>query len=127
MNTTVIHSLINLKNSSILKKKVTTLHHNKFLLNILKILYREGFLVSYKVKLKIKKVDVYLKYSCDSIGFLDNLKLMSKPSKLNYINVLDVYRFTEKKKIFLLSTNTGLKTNFDCKKSNLGGKLLFVC
>ena len=125
MNTTFVYSLINLKNSSILKKKVTTLHYNEFLLNVLKLLYKEGFIVSYKVKLK--KVDVYLKYSCDNIGFLDNLKLMSKPSKLNYISILDVCRFTEKKKIFLVSTNTGLKNNFDCKKSNVGGKLLFVC
>ena len=126
MNLTKIKFLLTLKNSSLVKKEyILTLFFKKNY-DIIYILYKEGIIQSFNLQNFNKKIIIYLRYYYNKI-LLNSLKIISKPSNTKFLKIKDLYKLNIKKKLFILSTSKGLKTLLDCKKSNLGGKLLFIC
>ena len=92
------------------------------------LLYEEGFIDSYKdYTCNNKQVCVYLKYDSNNDGFLNLLKVISKPSKSVYLNYNSICNLSVKKNFFVISTTLGLKTSCFCKEKKLGGQLLFIC
>lgn len=129
MNSKIINILISLKNASIAKKKVISVVKKKMIIEILTILYEEGIIESFKNDFNIQnnKILIYLKYSPDNKGFLDSLKIISKPSKSVYLNYNSICNFSVKKRLFIISTTLGLKNSFFCKKNKIGGNFFFSC
>jgi len=126
MSIRLIKLIIKLKNASILKKKYINIRYSKLYANLLKILYKEGFIqsISYdKTKLNLK---IYLKYYHGKPIFKE-LTFFSIPSKKYYLPFFNLEKLNDLKKLTLLSTNKGILTLSECKKQKVGGTLLFVC
>jgi|TARA_B110000967_G_scaffold209162_1_gene264085 small subunit ribosomal protein S8 len=131
MNINLIKFLSKLKNASISKQEVVSIDYNKLCLGVVKLLYKEGFIQSFSIK-KISfssnvelKIFITLRYFNNKPIF-KNLKIVSTPSRLNYLNIKDLSKISNKKIILILSTNKGLLTSLECKKHKIGGKLLFA-
>ena len=130
MNTTLIKLLLLIKNAAILNKETITCSYNKLYIDILKILYKEGFILYFKIindnSKSANKILIGLKYSFGKTSF-NNIKFISVPSKTIYLTYKNLCKISDKKFTLFLSTNKGLFTLSKCKSLKLGGTALFVC
>ena len=129
MNNNIIRFLIELKNASLSRKETITVEYSRLSNNLVKTLYREGFIQSFQIlgeKENTRKIVVTLRYYFNKPVF-NNLKLFSKPSHLRYMKFSDICNISDKKYVCFFSTNRGILTILECKKNKTGGKLLFVC
>ncbi|SRR6266498_820918 len=72
-----------------------------------------------------KNFEIFLKYNKRRCVF-KHLKLISVPSRRVYIDLVDLARLKNKTFtcIYILSTNYGLKTDFECLLEKISGELL---
>lgn len=125
MCVTLINFLNKLKNASLLNKEFVYLNFDLKYFEILKVLYREGFIQGYKIDRKNYQTIVYLRFF-ENKFVIDRLKFLSTPSQERFLSYSDLCLISNKKTFILLSTNKGLRTIYECKKQKLGGKLLFL-
>ena len=133
MNFNTIKFLIKLKNAALARKEIVTAPYNKLSFDLVKCLYKEGFVQSFELseinavenekKYEIKIVLRFFFYKC----LLKNIKILSTPSLTKYFTLKDVSKISTKKLVLFFSTNKGILTSLDCKKHGLGGTLLFAC
>jgi len=121
----LIKALNKLKNASLINKEVVYLNFDLKYFEVLRVLYREGFIQGYKIDKKNYQTIVYLRFFQNN-SVLDRLRFLSVPSRERFISYKDLCLINNKKTFVLLSTNKGLRTIFECKKQKLGGKLLFL-
>jgi small subunit ribosomal protein S8 len=126
MNNNSIKLLVSLKNASLGRKERLILPCLKMYPEILTILYREGFIQSFFVDNLEKTITVKLRYSFNKSIF-SKLEIISKPSRIKYLDSKSISRLSSKRFVSFFSTTKGLKTDLECKKEKLGGKLLFIC
>jgi ribosomal protein S8 len=132
MNITLIQLLLKLKNASLARKEIVIIKYNKSCLDLLKLLYIEGFIQSFNIQTidspfvkKHLQISITLRYFYNKPIFKD-LKIVSKPSYVKYLKLKDLCKIVDKKSVLFLSTNKGLLTSLDCKKHKVGGTLLFI-
>jgi small subunit ribosomal protein S8 len=132
MNTNLIKLLLQLKNASLVKKEHINIKCNLSGLNLIKLLYKQGFIQSFSVDFNVesnqkKEFDtkVFLRYFYNKSIF-KKLKIVSTPSYIKYLTYKDISKIKDKKDVLFLSTNKGFLTGLDCKKNKTGGVLLFV-
>lgn len=132
MNIETIKFLNQLKNASLVHHESIQTNSNRLIQSLMKILYKEGFILSFRTK----KKDNYFNLTSESFVNLRyfynkpifrNLKIMSSPTKRRYFGIKSISRISSKKNLLIFSTNKGLLTLNDCKRLNIGGILLFVC
>ena len=112
-----------MKHSSWLNVKiqhVLTQQNSKQSINILNVLVREGFIKTYKINSK-NQLDIYLKYK-NNKAIITEIKRLSKPGKRLYVKNKDLY--IKKQGFYILSTSTGILTDLQAKKLNVGGELI---
>lgn len=126
MNLTKIKFLLTLKTCSLAKKESILIPYHINNKSLISILYKEGLIQSFDFKKFNRNISIYLRYYYNRV-LLDSIAIISKPSNNKYLKLKDLYKLNSKKRLFILSTTKGLKSLLDCKTSNLGGKLLFVC
>ena len=128
MNINLIKFLITLKNASILRKEHILIKNNRLCLQIVKTLYKEGLIQSFKIEIfsNIKFLQINLRYFYEKSVF-DSLKLLSTPSRKIYLSMYSLSKIKNNKKLMLFSTTKGILNLTDCKKKKIGGKLLFIC
>ncbi len=132
MNTNLIKLLLQLKNASLVKKEVVEFNCNSLCLEMLKLLYTEGFIQSFRILSKNRsnnekqfQTTIMLRYSYNKPA-LKTLKIISTPSYSKYLTLKDISKIQDRKNILFLSTNRGLLTGLQCKKNKIGGTLLFI-
>jgi small subunit ribosomal protein S8 len=132
MNIETIKFLNQLKNASLVNHESIKVDSNKLIKNLLKLLYKEGYILYYRIKKKESFYNsttesiVNLRYFYNKSIF-KNLKIISSPSNKRYFSLINISRMISKKNLFVFSTNKGLLTLNECKKLRVGGVLLFVC
>lgn len=135
MNIQTIKFLNQLKNASRFNKEVLTVNYNKNIFCIVKILYKEGFLQSFKIVSDSDlnsitqnkyKLLIHLRYFCDK-PILNKLKIVSSPSNIKYLKFSEISRLTITKNMLFFSTSKGILTSFECKQQQVGGTLFFIC
>nr|YP_010394885.1 ribosomal protein S8 [Phytophthora plurivora]UXG55762.1 ribosomal protein S8 [Phytophthora plurivora]DAZ89322.1 TPA_asm: ribosomal protein S8 [Phytophthora plurivora] len=109
-----------IKNGYLAKKSKIVQQKSKQSINILNILVKEGFIKSYKINSK-NQLDIYLKYRKNK-AVITEIKRLSKPGKRLYITNKDLYK--KKTGFYILSTSTGILTDLQAKKLNVGGELI---
>lgn len=132
MNINLIKLLLQLKNASLVKREVVRFNCNLLCLELLKLLYNEGFIQSFKIESKSVfnnekqfQTTIMLRYSYNKPA-LKTLRIISTPSHSKYLTLKDISKVQDRKNILFLSTNKGLLTGLQCKKNKIGGTLLFV-
>ena len=126
MKTKTINFLISIKNASKVKQEFFEVNYNSKFINILSFLYKKGFIQSYYCNVETEKLKVFLRYPFEK-NILENLKIMSFPSKKMFLKFKNICRLSPKLKFFVFSTNRGFKTYMECKKLQIGGELCFIC
>lgn len=128
MNIETIKALNKLKNNSLVGKQRVSISANKLTSQIVSLLYKEGYLLSYK---KINRIgssfmEVVVKNS-SRVSIFRDLKICSSPSNTLFLSFKQVSDLNTKKNLYVLSTNKGLITGTLCKSLKVGGTLLFYC
>ncbi len=117
--------LARVRNGYLAGKSSLSLPFSRINFSILEILSKEGYLdkVETTGELPTKEIVVALKYIGGSPA-LSGIKRLSKPGRRLYSVVKDIPKTLGGYGITILSTNKGLLTDKDAKKSNQGGELI---
>lgn len=124
MSQFIINFLISLKNASFSKKEELNVPYSEHILQIIKNLYNDGFIQSFKIM--DNSVYITLRYFFNK-SILKGLKLVSTPSKSRYLSFKALTKLSTKKFVLYVSTNKGILTLSQCKKLKIGGVALFYC
>ncbi len=90
------------------------------------ILLREGYIRSVSTVGEAPKamLRLTLKYGPDNEPVITGLKRISKPGLRQYVNAENLPRVLNGLGIALLTTSRGIVTDFEARKSHLGGEVL---
>jgi ribosomal protein S8 len=102
---------INVRNTSLVKE-------------VLALMMQLGLLRSINI-LDNRHIEVFFKYYQRRCVF-SNIKLISIPSRRVYIDLVKLAKLKDKSNcsIYILSTNKGIKTDFECLFDKVSGELL---
>lgn len=128
MTQSVINLFILLKNAALFQQRSTKIFFNQIFIKLLKIMYQEGLILSYKVTQKNSKtmIIIYLRYIYKQ-ALLKHLKILSTNTRPVFISYKELCFMNDINIFFLLATTKGFLSNIQCKKAKLGGKLLIKC
>ena len=131
MNLKLINLLSQIKVASLNRKENILVDCSAVSLSVVKSLYKEGFIQSFKIiftsSLVTKQsIIIKLRYYFN-VPIFKKLKIISSASKIKVLDFYTVSRLTIKKDVLFLSTNKGLFTLLECKQQKLGGVLFFIC
>jgi small subunit ribosomal protein S8 len=117
----------NIKNGQMAKKSVIIGPRKNICESFLKILWNEGFISGYKISSQNNKtLEIFLKYTKNGKPVINSLKFLSKPSQRVYYSSKQIWKLDSSKTFVILSTNRGLKSINECKKSRIGGEPLII-
>jgi len=115
----------NIKNGQMAKKNVILESKKNICESFLKILWDEGFISGYRIfVLNDEKIEIFLKYTRTGKPVINSLKCLSKPGRRVYYSAKQIWKLDSNKIFIVFSTNQGLKTINQCKKSKTGGEPL---
>jgi small subunit ribosomal protein S8 len=97
----------------------------KTILEILKILKKEGYIAHYQTSKRKDKdfFEIFLKRG-DPFGKYYHFKIISKPSFKRHFSKKEVWKFSNNIGMFILSTPFGILSDRDAKLLGTGGKVL---
>ena len=123
--------LSNIQTGVTVRHKMVNVKRTKLNLEVLKLLYSEGFIDGYSLSHnKINHLSVHLKYF-DGKPVLKKLRIISVPSRRIFVNFNTVEKSLSKAGLFVISTSKfGLVFSDSYFKDsekfvNVGGELLF--
>lgn len=122
--------LLRLKNASLAKKETVRIKYSRVRKDMTETLYSEGFIQSFEIVddplIKSKVILITLRYYFGK-ALLDRLHLLSKPSHVRYVKLIDICNIPDRRFVIFFSTNKGTLTTLGCKELKVGGKILFIC
>jgi small subunit ribosomal protein S8 len=92
-----------------------------------RILKREGYILDYTSEesgRNQKTLRVYLKYTLDRKPVMQGVKRMSKPSLRQYVGSKQIPRVLGGLGVAILSTSSGILSDREARKTNVGGEVL---
>lgn len=117
----VADALIRIKNGYLSGKQSVPVKFSKLILNLMKLLQKEGYVQS--VEQKDREIIVLLKYESRKPA-LSEVQRVSKPSLRVYKGVSKLPRVLSGLGIAIISTPKGLMTDRDARKQKVGGEVL---
>jgi len=121
-----LNQLINSIKLNISRKKlISKCAYSKLNVNILKILYHEGYIRGFKINEKEYSIYIYLKISNLKPIFKDIIFFPSN-NKNNYMSYKKLISFFGLKNFGIVSTNIGLLTLEQCFFYKKGGQLIVL-
>ena len=119
--------LTRIRNANMAEKQSVRIPHSKIKADIARLLKEEGFVKDYKLnETETNKsfLNINLKYTAEREPVIQGLKRISKPSCRKYVNAEEVPRVLGGIGIALLSTSSGVMTDSEARKKNIGGEIL---
>ncbi|MFI4847242.1 MAG: 30S ribosomal protein S8 [Candidatus Makana argininalis] len=124
MNDPISDMLTIIRNGQIAKKKKVYIPYSVFKKEIIKILYKEGFIKKYTIKKNIKTfLKVKLKYFKGK-SVIENIKRISKPSLRVYKKYKKLPKVIYGIGIAILSTSKGIMSDKTARKLMIGGEII---
>ena len=128
MNTDPIADyLTRLRNAASAGKKVIDIPASKIKKEITKILFDQGYILSYKfVENEVQdSIKIALKYdSMTKEPVIRNIKRVSTPGLRKYVSKEDLPRVLNGLGIAIISTSKGVMTSKQATKENVGGEVI---
>ena len=117
--------LTRLRNAAMVQKGVVTMPYSRMVLDLAKVLAKEGFLESVDTRGSgiTKEIVVQMRYINEQPTFED-LKRISTPGRRVYRQAKNLRPVKSGYGIAVLSTPKGILTDTDAKKENVGGEIL---
>lgn len=130
MSFDLVRFILTLKNASAINRERLDVEYSKVREDMITFLYNEGFIQSFcfrqSKKNGVRVISITLR-SLFGKSLLGNVQLISKPSLMKYMRLMDLCDISDRKIIIVFSTDKGFLTTLGCKKERVGGKLLFIC
>lgn len=116
--------LTKIKNGQLTKKLFIVEEKIKNSEKCLKLLWTNGFILGFK---NINnKLLIYLKYISNKPA-INFIRMMRKHNKKIYLSVKQIWKLAmNNSKFCLIATNKGFKSLKECKKANIGGRLIMI-
>ncbi len=128
MNTDPIADfLTRIRNAQSAGHKVVKIPSSKIKKEITKILFDQGYILSYKFDTEGNRevIKIALKYDKDSqLPVIKKLERVSKPGLRKYVGVDNMPKVLNGLGIAILSTSKGVMTDKQARKENIGGEVL---
>jgi len=128
MNTDPIADfLTRIRNAQSAGHKVVKIPSSKLKKEITKILFDQGYILSYKFDKEGNNeiIKIALKYDKDSqLPVIKKLERISKPGLRKYVSVDEMPKVLNGLGIAILSTSKGVMTGKQARKENVGGEVL---
>nr|YP_010139036.1 ribosomal protein S8 [Lithodesmium undulatum]QQJ94644.1 ribosomal protein S8 [Lithodesmium undulatum] len=126
MNNLLWNMISNIKNNQLARKQVMFQKKNSVCIEILNILWDEGFILGYtKCHLNSNFIKIFLNYK-KKTPVISSLVVLTKPSSSFYYSTKQLWKLNISNGLMILSTSKGFMTIETCKKLNLGGKPFFI-
>ena len=126
VNHLISDTIVRIKNGFIGHKNSVSVLKSKQVLSIINILEEEGFIKGYTEDKYT--IDIWLKY-VEGASVIQNIKVVSKPSKRVYFSIPDLIDWRNKTNTFdmlILSTTQGIFTDEVALKKGIGGEILCI-
>jgi len=121
--------IVSLKNASQAKKDSLSVPYSKMKEAILVVLKKNGYIESFEVrgaeKASTKNLYIVVKY-VDGKPIINDVKRISKFSKRVYKGVQDIYPIRNGHGSTIFSTPSGIITDKEARKNQVGGEALFA-
>ncbi len=121
--------LTRLRNAVMAKHRIVDIPASNIKKDITKILHEKGYILNYKFVEdegnKQGTIKIALKYHpVTKQPAINNLQRISKPGLRKYVGADDLPRVLNGLGIAILSTSTGVMTDKEARKENVGGEVL---
>ena len=118
--------LTRIRNANMAEKKNVQMPHSKMKSEIARLLKSEGFIQDYTMENEDGKsvLKLFLKYTVEREPIIQGLRRISKPSCRKYVASTEVPRVLGGIGVAILSTSTGVMTDNEARKQNIGGEVL---
>ena len=118
--------LTRIRNANMAEKKDVQMPHSKMKSEIARLLKSEGFIKDYIMENADGKsvLKVFLKYTIEREPIIQGLRRISKPSCRKYVASTEVPRVLGGIGVAILSTSSGVMTDNEARKQNVGGEVL---
>ncbi|MCD6249316.1 MAG: 30S ribosomal protein S8 [candidate division Zixibacteria bacterium] len=130
MTDPVADLLTRIRNGSHAQKPAIDVPSSKLKVEIVKIL-KEHHFVSDSIDLPNNKqgiLRVYLRYAAGDVPVIKGMRRISRPGLRKYIGADEVRLSTHNTRgISVLSTSSGVMSNFDAARKKIGGEILLKC
>ena len=117
--------LTRLRNAAMVQKDEVTMPHSRVVLELAKVLAKEGFLVDADTRGSgtNKEIVVHMRYINEQPSFED-IKRVSTPGRRVYRQAKNLRPVKSGYGVAVLSTPKGILTDTDAKKENVGGEIM---
>ena len=119
--------LTRIRNAMMVSHASVLVPYAKLLEQLTQLLQKEGYLARYEVvgdTPSTKKLRIYLKYDNKGYSVIRRIERVSKPGLRKYSGANRLPRVLSGAGILVLTTNQGLMTDRQARKSNVGGEVL---
>jgi len=118
--------LTRIRNANMAEKKTVQMPHSKMKSELARLLKSEGFIKDYTMENKDGKsvLNLFLKYTVEREPIIQGLRRISKPSCRKYVASDEVPRVLGGIGVAILSTSSGVMTDNEARKQNVGGEVL---
>ncbi|MFA7134250.1 MAG: 30S ribosomal protein S8 [Bacteroidales bacterium] len=119
--------LTRVRNASLVGHKVVDIPASKMKLELTRLLYEKGYILSYKLVegTPFNTIKIALKYHPESKkSAIKKIARVSRPGLRKYVGVEDMPRVLNGLGIAVISTSKGLITNKEAKELNVGGEVV---
>lgn len=127
-NDTLSDGLTRIKNAQMAKHEFAILRYSKFVVNVLEVISREGYISDFQIVTQengVKLIKVNLKYH-DEQPVITEISRISTPGRRKYISVKDLPRAKNGLAVIVLSTPKGVMSDFEARSNSVGGEMLCV-
>lgn len=112
-----------IRNAQMMKKNSVSVIASKQVSNILEILHKEGYIVSYEPSSDKRFFTIVLKYYQNK-SVIESIVRISKPSHRVYSGASDLPKVLNGLGIAVVSTSKGVMTDKSARNLNVGGEVL---
>lgn len=140
VNQTFINNINCINTHLLINSTKLLLVNNTLSLDVLKCFYKFGYIESVSLiklvnnnteYLFVRLSNIYDRYNLKFISLIKHIKCISTPSRYVYWSSAKMPKAfllnrkpNESFEMYLISTNKGIYSNFECIKNNIGGKVL---
>lgn len=133
LNYLVSDTLTRIQNGLMANLTSINVLNSNYIKNILTVLYREGFILSYKIdnlntKAIQKYIQVNLKYNLYGKPLINKITILSTPGLRKYVTVTELIQLRKQNitlnNIYIVSTSQGVMSDLQAIQANLGGELI---
>ena len=127
MSDPIADMLTRIRNANTAKHDTVDVPASKMKIAIAEILLNEGYIKSYEIEEagSFKNIHITLKYGKDkNEKIITGLKRISKPGLRVYANATELPKVLGGLGIAIVSTNKGILTDKEARKSNVGGEVI---